>query len=448
MTGTTRGSNGQFRRTPASAARDMRAAELHGQGWTHERIAAELGYADRGGVTRAIDRAFTDIVTPAAEQAKRLDLERIDRLIEKNWEALERQHVAGPTAGWYAASPASSATRTALRARRGRQADPRVRGRARRRADRGAIGHDPAADRAAREDLRLRRARQVPRWKSSARTPWTQNCGAWTRNWPPVTQVIQAPPEKLRLLADKRRRVREASDPRPAWRETARPEQLLPPGNDWRVCYWQGGRGAGKNASLLQRHGRLGAVRHRRRRRIRDHRARRTPTRGPSAWKGKTGILRALGTSMAEIKDHRSRTVRGGLAHLRSGGAAQRHRHLRRLGGRGRAAGAGPQPQGCLVFRDRPVGQVGDRLEGVGELRGPRRPLPDHRGRHPEGQPQGPQADPLADPQRPRARRGDHPQAAHPRQHRQPVRGVRPRGDRRVPRHPAGTAGARRRTAR
>jgi hypothetical protein len=94
MTGETRGANGRFRRTPASAARDMRAAELHGQGWTHERIAAELGYAGRGSVTKAIERAYAMIVTPGAAEAKRLDFERLDRLIEKNWEALERQHVA------------------------------------------------------------------------------------------------------------------------------------------------------------------------------------------------------------------------------------------------------------------------------------------------------------------------------------------------------------------
>jgi hypothetical protein len=94
MTGGTRGGNGRFRRTPASAARDMRAAELHGQGWTHERIAAELGFASRGKVSEAIARAYAMIVTPGAAQAKRTDLERLDRLIEKNWEALERQHVA------------------------------------------------------------------------------------------------------------------------------------------------------------------------------------------------------------------------------------------------------------------------------------------------------------------------------------------------------------------
>lgn len=89
----TRGGNGQFRRTAASVARDMRAAELHGQGWTHERIAAELGFGSRGRVTEAINRAFADIVTPGAEEAKRLDLERIDRLIEQAWQVMLTPHV-------------------------------------------------------------------------------------------------------------------------------------------------------------------------------------------------------------------------------------------------------------------------------------------------------------------------------------------------------------------
>jgi hypothetical protein len=94
MAGGTRGTKGQFRRTPESAARDMRAAELHGQGWTHERIAAELGYASRGKVSEAIDRAFAEIVTPGAEQAKCLDLERLDRLIEQAWAVMLRPHLA------------------------------------------------------------------------------------------------------------------------------------------------------------------------------------------------------------------------------------------------------------------------------------------------------------------------------------------------------------------
>jgi hypothetical protein len=72
----------------------MRAAELHGEGWSYPRIAAELGFASKGHAYDAVQRAFASIPTPGAALAKRIDLERIDRLIEKNWEVLERQHVA------------------------------------------------------------------------------------------------------------------------------------------------------------------------------------------------------------------------------------------------------------------------------------------------------------------------------------------------------------------
>jgi phage terminase large subunit-like protein len=115
----------------------------------------------------------------------------------------------------------------------------------------------------------------------------------------------------LAVLGMFERRLEEAPvDPRAAWRRIARPEQLLPPGDEWRVCYWQGGRGAGKNASCSNAladwllsdtdgEGEYGII---------------APTYA-DAWtkcvEGKTGLLRALGTSMGEIKDHRSATVRG-----------------------------------------------------------------------------------------------------------------------------------------
>jgi phage terminase large subunit-like protein len=97
-------------------------------------------------------------------------------------------------------------------------------------------------------------------------------------------------------------------DPRLRWRQAARPEQLLPTG-EWRICYWQGGRGSGKTrsgAGALSEwvlgdtdgEGEYGIV---------------APTYA-DAWtkcvEGESGLLRALGTSMAEIKDHRSATVK------------------------------------------------------------------------------------------------------------------------------------------
>ena len=97
-------------------------------------------------------------------------------------------------------------------------------------------------------------------------------------------------------------------DPRISWLKLARPEQRQPPGS-WRVWYLQGGRGSGKTRSGAQAlaewvledtegEGEYGII---------------APTYA-DAWtkcvEGKAGILRALGTSMAEVRDHRSRTVK------------------------------------------------------------------------------------------------------------------------------------------
>lgn len=91
---TPRGGNGRFTRTADTAIRDNRAAELHGQGWSYQRIADELGLASKGHAHDAVTRAFADIPTEGAEEAKRLDLERIDRLIEWHWAVMVKPHLA------------------------------------------------------------------------------------------------------------------------------------------------------------------------------------------------------------------------------------------------------------------------------------------------------------------------------------------------------------------
>lgn len=107
-----------------------------------------------------------------------------------------------------------------------------------------------------------------------------------------------------------RRVGRTPEDPRIRWRDTARPEQLLPRcDGSWRTFYLQGGRGSGKTRAGAQGladlvlgdtsgEGEYAIV---------------APTYA-DAWtkcvEGESGILRALGTSMAEIKDHRSKTVK------------------------------------------------------------------------------------------------------------------------------------------
>lgn len=107
-TGTrTRGGNGQFTRTAESRKRDYRAAELRGQGWSFHRIADELGFASKGKAHEAVMRAYAEIPTEAAEHARQLDLERIDRLIEQAWQIMLREHVTvsqgrvvGKLIGW------------------------------------------------------------------------------------------------------------------------------------------------------------------------------------------------------------------------------------------------------------------------------------------------------------------------------------------------------------
>lgn len=93
------------------------------------------------------------------------------------------------------------------------------------------------------------------------------------------------------------------------WKRDARPDQLLPEG-DWRVVYFQGGRGSGKTrsgsaglADLIESDldfdppGEYGIV---------------APTYR-DAWtvcvEGEAGILRALGTTAGEVKHGNSRTV-------------------------------------------------------------------------------------------------------------------------------------------
>jgi phage terminase large subunit-like protein len=119
--------------------------------------------------------------------------------------------------------------------------------------------------------------------------------------------VIQASPEKLRRLAELRARKREGADPHKAWLKAARPDQL-PPDGDWRTWLVRGGRGSGKTRCGAQalakwisddpEPGDWGII---------------APTYR-DAWtkcvEGESGILRAFGTSMGEIKDHRSAKIR------------------------------------------------------------------------------------------------------------------------------------------
>ena len=89
----TRAGNGRYIRTADSRKRDHKAAELRGQGYSFQRIADDLGFASKGKAHEAVMRAYADIPSEETEQARRLDLERIDRLIEHAWAIMLRDHV-------------------------------------------------------------------------------------------------------------------------------------------------------------------------------------------------------------------------------------------------------------------------------------------------------------------------------------------------------------------
>lgn len=94
MTGQNRGGNGRFVPSIKTAERDREAAGMRVKGRALQQIADELGYASPGHVHNGVMRAFAALPKDEAEDAKRLDLERIDRLIAKAWEVMDRAHVA------------------------------------------------------------------------------------------------------------------------------------------------------------------------------------------------------------------------------------------------------------------------------------------------------------------------------------------------------------------
>ncbi|MBH1938972.1 hypothetical protein I5Q34_32725 [Streptomyces sp. AV19] len=90
--GQTRGPDGKFIYTAASAQRDAEACELRARGWSYKRIADHLG-ADVHTIHDGVQRALRAIVQEPAEEVRTLELERLDRLYERAVEVLERRHV-------------------------------------------------------------------------------------------------------------------------------------------------------------------------------------------------------------------------------------------------------------------------------------------------------------------------------------------------------------------
>jgi hypothetical protein len=90
---THRGPNGRYERSPATAERDARAAQLRADGWTYPAIAAALGFASKGHANDAVKRALAATVREPSDQLRALELERLDKMYRAATGVLERPHV-------------------------------------------------------------------------------------------------------------------------------------------------------------------------------------------------------------------------------------------------------------------------------------------------------------------------------------------------------------------
>jgi hypothetical protein len=85
---------GRYTRSIDTAERDAECARLRTGGVKLADIASQLGYANAGGVSKAISRAMLATVQEAGEEAKQLELERLDSYIVMALEVAHRTHYA------------------------------------------------------------------------------------------------------------------------------------------------------------------------------------------------------------------------------------------------------------------------------------------------------------------------------------------------------------------
>lgn len=92
VSGRTRDSQGHFRRSNPEIEHDAEAARLRGEGLSYTAIGKRLGIS-RSHAWEAVRRAFRDTLTEPAEQARAVELARLEALHDKAMEILESQHV-------------------------------------------------------------------------------------------------------------------------------------------------------------------------------------------------------------------------------------------------------------------------------------------------------------------------------------------------------------------
>ncbi len=88
-----RDGHGHYIRTPETAKRDARAAELRAQGWTFQQIADELGYSDKATARLAVQRALRDIVATPGKALVELEVTRLESLYDEVLNIFQRDHL-------------------------------------------------------------------------------------------------------------------------------------------------------------------------------------------------------------------------------------------------------------------------------------------------------------------------------------------------------------------
>jgi len=92
LTEPTRNSQGNFIRTPEQADHDARAAQLRGRGLSYRAIAAELGVSVSS-AHQAVARAFRDTLAEPAEQARAVELARLEAAHDVAAAIMGRDHI-------------------------------------------------------------------------------------------------------------------------------------------------------------------------------------------------------------------------------------------------------------------------------------------------------------------------------------------------------------------
>jgi len=92
MTEPARNGQGNFIRGPEKVDHDARAAQLRGQGLSYRAVARELGVSVSS-AHQAVARAFRDTLTEPAEQARAVELARLEDAHDAALAVLLREHV-------------------------------------------------------------------------------------------------------------------------------------------------------------------------------------------------------------------------------------------------------------------------------------------------------------------------------------------------------------------